>query len=75
MIQPREARIHSAGQFVLLAAVGLFNGLLSLGLFYGDKNEALGLQAIGSPSLALLWIVWLKSGFSWLIGHPIAPPR
>ena len=74
MIQPREARIHSAGQFVLLAAVGVFNGLLSLGLFYGYKHEALGLQVLGSPTLVLLWVVWLRSGFSWLRGHLIALP-
>lgn len=70
----RETRIHSVGQFVLLAAAAALNGLLSLGLLYGYSHEALGLQVFGSPTLALLWIVWLKSGFSWLRGHPMAQP-
>ena len=39
----------------------------------GELNGYFLLQRCRVPSKVA--IVWLRSGFSWLIGHPIAPPR
>lgn len=74
-VPPRAIRVHSVGQLILLAALGGCNVLLSLGFLYAHRRGALFLNAAGPLALALLWVVWLRSGFSWLRGQVVALPR
>ncbi len=70
----KQSRTHSAGQLILLAALGTFNALLSLAVVYTYRRYAAFHYITGAAILVPLWGVWLSTLLNRMRGRPVGPP-